>query len=77
MLVMGGWARLQEGLQRLAKPWYRLRALAVFRDESGLATNPHLWFSISEALDESEFFVLLASPRLPGRCGSTVRSSTG
>ena len=53
---------LQSGLQRLAKPWYRLRALRVFRDETGLSTNPHLWSSIVAALDESEWFVLLASP---------------
>jgi WD40 repeat protein len=53
---------LQSGLQRLAKPWYRLRALRVFRDETGLSTNPHLWSSIVAALDMSEWFVLLASP---------------
>ena len=53
---------LQSGLQSLAKPWYRPRALRVFRDETGLSTNPHLWSSIATALDESEWFVLLASP---------------
>ena len=53
---------LQSGLQRLAKPWYRVRALRVFRDETGLSTNPHLWGAIVAALDESEWFVLLASP---------------
>src|SRR6516225_81379 len=53
---------LQRGLQRLAKPWYRVRALRVFRDETGLSTNPDLWSSIVAALDEAEWFVLLASP---------------
>ncbi len=53
---------LQSGLQRLAKPWYRVRALRVFRDETGLSTNPHLWSSIVGALDSAERFVLLASP---------------
>ena len=53
---------LQSGLQHLAKPWYRLRALRVFRDETSLSTNPQLWSSIEAALDESERFVLLASP---------------
>jgi WD40 repeat protein len=53
---------LQSGLQRLAKPWYRLRALRVFRDETGLSTNPGLWSSIVLALDDAEWFVLLASP---------------
>ena len=53
---------LQSGLQKLAKPWYRPRALRVFLDETVLSTNPHLWASITEALDDSEWFVLLASP---------------
>ena len=53
---------LQAGMQRLAKPWNRRRALHVFRDETGLSTNPHLWSSIEHALDTSEWFVLLASP---------------
>lgn len=53
---------LQQGLQRLAKPWTSRRALRIFRDETGLATNPHLWSAITTALDESTWFVLLASP---------------
>ncbi len=53
---------LQRGLQRLAKPWNSRRALRIFRDETGLSTNPHLWSAIEAALDESEWFVLLASP---------------
>jgi WD40 repeat protein len=53
---------LQRAIQLLAKPWYRPRALRVFRDESALSANPHLWSSIETALDESEWFVLLASP---------------
>src|SRR6478672_10407431 len=53
---------VQTGLQRLARPWYRRRALRIFRDETGLSVNPHLWGSIERALDESRFFVLVASP---------------
>lgn len=53
---------LQRGLQRFAKPWYRPHALRIFRDESSLSASPHLWTSICQALDESEFMVLLASP---------------
>src|SRR5262245_65690 len=53
---------VQSGLQRLARPWYRRRALRVFRDETGLSVNPHLWGSIERAMDESRYFVLLASP---------------
>src|ERR1700722_16593642 len=52
---------LQGGLQLLAKPWNSRRALRIFRDETGLSTNPHLWSAIEKALDESEWFVLLAS----------------
>jgi WD40 repeat protein len=53
---------LQRAIERLARPWYRSRALRVFRDESALSANPHLWLSIQTALNESEWFVLLASP---------------
>ena len=53
---------LQQGLQRLAKQWNSRRALRIFRDETGLSTSPHLWASIEAALDDSDWFVLLASP---------------
>jgi hypothetical protein len=54
--------RLQTGLQRFAKPWWKRRALRIFRDESSLSANPHLWSSITDALDQSGWFVLLLSP---------------
>ena len=54
--------RLQAGLQRFAKPWWQRRALRIFRDESSLSANPHLWESIVEAMDDSEWLVLLLSP---------------
>ena len=54
--------RLQAGLQRFAKPWWKRRALRIFRDESSLSANPHLWSSITDALDKSGWFVLLLSP---------------
>ncbi len=54
--------RLQAGLQRFAKPWWRRRALHIFRDEASLSANPHLWSSITDALDDSDWFVLLLSP---------------
>ena len=53
---------LQSALQRFAKPWYRLRALRVFRDETGLGVTPKLWGTIQRALEASEYFILLASP---------------
>ncbi|MGH3791154.1 MAG: toll/interleukin-1 receptor domain-containing protein, partial [Pseudonocardiaceae bacterium] len=53
---------LQDGLQRLAKPWNQRRAIEVFRDQTGLAVSPALWPSICAALDGSQWFVLLSSP---------------
>jgi WD40 repeat protein len=53
---------LQRGLHRLAKPWYRRRALWIFRDQTGLAVTPGLWSAIQEGLDSSDWFVLMASP---------------
>ena len=53
--------RLQAGLQRFAKPWWKRRALRIFRDESSLSANPHLWSSITDALDDAGWFVLLLS----------------
>jgi WD40 repeat protein len=49
-------------LQRLAKPWNRLRAVSVFRDQSDLALTPGLGSTISAALDGSRYFILLACP---------------
>jgi len=54
---------LQAGLQRFAKPWWKRRALRIFRDEASLSANPHLWSSIADAMDESGWFVLLMSPK--------------
>ena len=54
--------RVQEGLTKFAKPWYRRRALNVFRDRTALSANPGLWTSIAEAIDNSRYFLALASP---------------
>lgn len=55
-------AALQSGLHRLAKPWYRVRALRVFRDDTSLSANPHLWGAIKQGLLTSRYFLLMASP---------------
>ena len=55
-------AALQSAVQKLGKPWYRRRALRVFRDDTSLSATPHLWPSIEQALGSSRFFILLASP---------------
>jgi WD40 repeat protein len=53
---------LQQALHGFAKPWYRLRAMHVFRDATNLHVTPKLWPAIQTALDQSTFFILLASP---------------
>jgi WD40 repeat protein len=53
---------VQSALHRLAKPWYKLRAVAVFRDKTSLAANPALWKAIEAALAQSDYFLLMASP---------------
>lgn len=53
---------LQTGVERFAKPWYRPRALRVFRDTVSLSASPDLWASIDAALASSAWLVLMASP---------------
>jgi tetratricopeptide (TPR) repeat protein len=55
-------AALQTAVQKLGKPWYRRRALRVFRDDTSLSATPHLWPTIEQALAESRYLILLASP---------------
>lgn len=55
--------RLQYALQQFAKPFYARRAFDIFRDQTDLGANPALWPRIADALDHSEYFLLLASPR--------------
>lgn len=52
---------LQTGLERFAKPWYRVRAARVFRDTANLSANPDLWKSIEDALDGAEWLIVLVS----------------
>jgi tetratricopeptide (TPR) repeat protein len=54
---------LQSAIQRLGKPWYRRRALRLFRDDTSLSATPGLWPSIEQALANSRFLILLASPQ--------------
>lgn len=53
---------LQLGLQRLAKPWYSLQALRVFRDRTALPVGDGLWSALKVRLEKSDWLVLLASP---------------
>jgi tetratricopeptide (TPR) repeat protein len=53
---------LQSALHRFAKPWWKLRAVSVFRDETSLAAAHDLTGSIRSALESAHYFILLASP---------------
>ena len=50
---------MQTALQKFAKPWHRLRAVRVFRDDSSMSANSALWSTIESALREAHSFVLL------------------
>ncbi len=54
---------LRRNMQKIAKPWYRRRALDVFLDQSSLTASPGLWPAIEQSLQRSRYYVLLASPR--------------
>jgi WD40 repeat protein len=53
---------LQDALYRFGTPWYERSGPRIFRDESGLAAGPDLWEILRAALNESEYFIYLASP---------------
>jgi WD40 repeat protein len=55
---------IQEALHRFAKPFWKLRALRLYRDESNLSARPDLWGEIVEALDSSRYLLLVASPEV-------------
>jgi hypothetical protein len=53
---------LQVAVEKFAKPWNRLRAVRVFRDDASMSANPALWSTIENGLTEAGWFILLASP---------------
>jgi WD40 repeat protein len=53
---------LQRALERFAKPWHERRAIRIFRDQSDLSLTPEVWPTIRQAIADSEYFLLLASP---------------
>ncbi|MEH1017632.1 TIR domain-containing protein [Micromonospora sp. CPCC 206060] len=53
---------LQSGLERFARPWYRGRAMRLFRDQTNLGVTPELWGDIRSAMAQSRWFILIASP---------------
>lgn len=53
---------LQHAIQVFAKPLFKRRVLRLFRDQTILSASPELWPNIERALDNSRYFILLASP---------------
>ena len=64
---------LQSRLQTFAKPWYRRRAIRLFRDTAGLGLTPDLLESIRTALEASQYFLLFASEQDEAGQVSAVR----
>jgi WD40 repeat protein len=54
-------ASLRDGLQKIAKPWFKLRSLDVFLDQRSLEAVPELWPGILQHLQQSRWFILVAS----------------
>lgn len=55
-------AALEAGLERLAKPLFKLRSIDVFRDKTGMAASPSLWSSLESHLAGSRWLIYLACP---------------
>src|SRR5262245_36910119 len=53
---------LQSALHQFARPWHSLRSCRIFRDRTVLGVAPRLWNSIVQALDQTGYLLLLASP---------------
>lgn len=62
-------AAIQAGLHRFARGWMQVRALRVFRDKSTLAASAGLWAALRDALRNSQFLVLIASPQAAASAG--------
>jgi len=54
---------LQQALETFSKKWYQIRKMRIFRDETDLSIAPSLWGEIVKALNQSEYFIYLASPK--------------
>lgn len=57
---------LENRLEKWAKPFYGRRTASVFRDQTSLTAEPHLWPTIADNLDDSAFLIILASPTAVG-----------
>jgi WD40 repeat protein len=55
--------RLQDRIEKCAPPWYRSRALHLFLDKRSFGADPELWPAIDREMNDSDWFVLVASPQ--------------
>ena len=53
---------VQTALRRFGKQWYSPSSVRVFRDETALGLTPDLFGEIQKRLEQSECFILVASP---------------
>ena len=68
---------LQAGMERFAKPWYRLRAMRVFRDDSSMSANTALWSTIQTGLTQSALVHPARHAGVRGLALGASRRSTG
>ena len=54
---------IQKSVQAFSKPWYLRRSYRVFRDTTNLPVTAELWGEIAKSLDDSEWLIILASPK--------------
>jgi WD40 repeat protein len=57
---------LSRDMRRFAHKPLRVRALRIYRDHENLAAHPDLWAKVSDALEQSRYFVLMATPAAAG-----------
>jgi WD40 repeat protein len=60
---------IQSCLQSFLRPWYKTRALSIFRDLSSLAASSDLYRSLEEKIDQSNHLIVLASRSAAGSEG--------
>jgi hypothetical protein len=66
---------LQSALDLFATPRYWLRALNVWRDPTSPFITPVPWRSNEKAHSESQYFILMASPKAPASQVHGLRTS--
>ena len=55
-------SKLQNGIEKLAKRWYRPAVMKVFVDKTSIAAGTRLWSRIEYGLTRSKWLILMASP---------------